>query len=101
MGPTTDFSNFMGAVIDDRAFAKLSGAIDRAHKNADVDVAAGGTYDDSEGYFHPAHRRGEQGSDQRVLHRGVLPGRCWAWRLRRPPLLHGHGSDGGASPSTH
>ena len=51
MGPTTDFSNFMGAVIDDRAFAKLSGAIDRAHKNADVDVAAGGTYDDSEGYF--------------------------------------------------
>jgi 1-pyrroline-5-carboxylate dehydrogenase len=38
-------------VIDDRAFAKLSGAIDRAHKNADVDVAAGGTYDDSEGYF--------------------------------------------------
>ncbi|MEZ5119939.1 MAG: L-glutamate gamma-semialdehyde dehydrogenase [Candidatus Nanopelagicales bacterium] len=51
MGPTTDFSNFMGALIDDRAFAKLSGAIDRAHKNPDVDVAAGGTYDDSEGYF--------------------------------------------------
>jgi 1-pyrroline-5-carboxylate dehydrogenase len=51
MGPTTDFSNFMGALIDDRAFAKLSGAIDRAHKDPDVDVAAGGTYDDSEGYF--------------------------------------------------
>ena len=51
MGPTTDFSNFMGAVIDERAFAKVSAAIDRAGKNADVDVVAGGSYDDSEGYF--------------------------------------------------
>jgi 1-pyrroline-5-carboxylate dehydrogenase len=51
MGPTTDFSNFMGAVIDERAFAKVSGAIDRAGKNADVDVVAGGGCDDSEGYF--------------------------------------------------
>jgi 1-pyrroline-5-carboxylate dehydrogenase len=51
MGPVTDFSNFMSAVIDQRAFAKLSGAIDRAHKNEDVSVVAGGTYDDSEGYF--------------------------------------------------
>ena len=51
MGPVTDFSNFMSAVIDQRAFAKLSGAIDRAHKNEDVSVMAGGTYDDSEGYF--------------------------------------------------
>ena len=47
MGPVTDFSNFMGAVIDDKAFAKVSGAIDRAPKNAEVDVVAGGTYDDS------------------------------------------------------
>ncbi|MCU0279184.1 MAG: L-glutamate gamma-semialdehyde dehydrogenase [Candidatus Nanopelagicales bacterium] len=51
MGPTTDFSNFMAAVIDAKAFAKVSSAIDRAHKNPDVTVAAGGTYDDSEGYF--------------------------------------------------
>ncbi len=51
MGPVTDFSNFMSAVIDQRAFAKLSSAIDRAHKNEDVSVVAGGTYDDSEGYF--------------------------------------------------
>ncbi|MFN8214104.1 MAG: hypothetical protein U0R27_10725 [Candidatus Nanopelagicales bacterium] len=46
----TDFSNFMSAVIDQRAFAKLSGAIDQAHKNEDVSVMAGGTYDDSEEY---------------------------------------------------
>ena len=31
MGPTTDFSNFLGAVIDDRSFARLSAAIDRAN----------------------------------------------------------------------
>ncbi len=51
MGPVDDFSNFMSAVIDGRSFAKVSAAIERAHKAADVEVAAGGTYDDSEGYF--------------------------------------------------
>jgi 1-pyrroline-5-carboxylate dehydrogenase len=51
VGPTTDFSNFMSAVIDNRAFAKISAAIDRAKANPDVDVVAGGGYDDSEGYF--------------------------------------------------
>jgi 1-pyrroline-5-carboxylate dehydrogenase len=51
MGPVTDLSNFMGAVIDDRAFAKHKAAIDRAHAATDIDVVAGGTYDDSEGYF--------------------------------------------------
>ena len=51
MGPVTDLSNFMGAVIDDRAFAKHKDAIDRAHSHADIDVVAGGTYDDSEGWF--------------------------------------------------
>jgi len=30
VGPVTDFSNFMGAVIDGRAFAKHKEAIDRA-----------------------------------------------------------------------
>ncbi len=50
-GDVTDLSNFMGAVIDDRAFAKHKAAIDRAHASAGVQVVAGGTYDDSEGYF--------------------------------------------------
>ncbi|GAA4724605.1 L-glutamate gamma-semialdehyde dehydrogenase [Pedococcus ginsenosidimutans] len=50
-GDVTDLSNFMGAVIDDRAFAKHKDAIDRAHASAGVDVVAGGTYDDSEGWF--------------------------------------------------
>lgn len=50
-GDVTDFSNFMGAVIDDRAFAKHKAAIDMAHSHRDVQVLAGGTYDDSVGYF--------------------------------------------------
>jgi 1-pyrroline-5-carboxylate dehydrogenase len=50
-GDVTDLSNFMGAVIDDRAFAKHAAAIDRAHASAGVDVIAGGKYDDSVGYF--------------------------------------------------
>ncbi|NYG07728.1 1-pyrroline-5-carboxylate dehydrogenase [Phycicoccus badiiscoriae] len=50
-GDVTDLSNFMGAVIDERAFAKHSAAIDRAHATPGVDVVAGGTYDDSEGWF--------------------------------------------------
>jgi 1-pyrroline-5-carboxylate dehydrogenase len=51
MGPVTDFGNFMGAVIDERAFARVSGAIDRAHADDTADVVAGGTYDDSDGFF--------------------------------------------------
>jgi 1-pyrroline-5-carboxylate dehydrogenase len=50
-GDVTDLSNFMGAVIDERAFAKHSAAIDRAHATAGVEVVAGGKYDDSEGWF--------------------------------------------------
>jgi 1-pyrroline-5-carboxylate dehydrogenase len=51
VGPVTDFANFMGAVIDDRAFAKHVAAIDRAHATDSIDVLAGGTYDDSDGWF--------------------------------------------------
>ena len=51
MGDVTDLSNFMGAVIDDRAFAKHKAAIDRAKATNGIDIVAGGTYDDSEGYF--------------------------------------------------
>jgi 1-pyrroline-5-carboxylate dehydrogenase len=51
VGPVTDLSNFMGAVIDRRAFAKHKAALDRARAVDTVAVVAGGTYDDSEGYF--------------------------------------------------
>ncbi|MCX5210286.1 L-glutamate gamma-semialdehyde dehydrogenase [Kitasatospora sp. NBC_00240] len=51
MGDVTDLSNFMSAVIDERAFAKNKAAIDRAQADPSVEVLAGGTYDDSVGYF--------------------------------------------------
>ncbi|SEO69958.1 delta-1-pyrroline-5-carboxylate dehydrogenase [Actinacidiphila rubida] len=51
MGDVTDLTNFIGAVIDDRAFAKNKAAIDRAKADPTVEVVAGGTYDDSVGWF--------------------------------------------------
>ena len=51
MGDVTDFHNFMGAVIDDRSFAKLSAVIDRVRGEEGVEIAAGGMADDTTGYF--------------------------------------------------
>ena len=47
----SDLSLFMGAVIDDRAFAKHAAAIERARHTATITIAAGGTYDDTQGFF--------------------------------------------------
>lgn len=51
MGDVTDLSNFIGAVIDDRSFAKNKAAIDRAKEDPTCEIVAGGSYDDSVGYF--------------------------------------------------
>ncbi|MDH5279016.1 MAG: L-glutamate gamma-semialdehyde dehydrogenase, partial [Actinomycetota bacterium] len=51
MGDVTDLSNFMGAVIDDRAFDKLSGVLQMATADPTIEVVAGGSADDGEGYF--------------------------------------------------
>lgn len=50
-GDPTDLSVFGGAVIDGRSFAKLSGALDRIKNSASCTVLAGGTADDTEGWF--------------------------------------------------
>jgi 1-pyrroline-5-carboxylate dehydrogenase len=47
----SDLSLFMGAVIDARAFAKHAAAIDRARNTATINIAAGGRYDDTQGFF--------------------------------------------------
>ena len=47
MGDVTDLSNFMGAVIDDRAFAKHKAALERAKGDDTISVIAGGTCDDT------------------------------------------------------
>jgi 1-pyrroline-5-carboxylate dehydrogenase len=46
-----DLSLFMGAVIDERAFAKHRAAIERAKSHDGIDVLVGGGLDDSEGWF--------------------------------------------------
>ena len=51
MGSTLDFGNFMSAVIDKRAFDKLSGVLERAAADDTVEVIAGGTASDDVGYF--------------------------------------------------
>jgi 1-pyrroline-5-carboxylate dehydrogenase len=51
VGDVSDFRNFMGAVIDRKAYDKITGYIKHAHAADDVEVIAGGTYDDSVGYF--------------------------------------------------
>jgi len=51
MGDVSDFSNFMGAVIDGRSFARLHEAIDRAKSTPSLSVVAGGQADDTEGWF--------------------------------------------------
>jgi 1-pyrroline-5-carboxylate dehydrogenase len=49
MGDIQDFRNFMGAVIDRRAFDKITGYIEYAREHAHI--VAGGTADDSRGFF--------------------------------------------------
>ncbi|HEU4880920.1 MAG TPA: L-glutamate gamma-semialdehyde dehydrogenase [Longimicrobium sp.] len=51
VGDVSDFRNFMGAVIDRKAYDKITGYIKHAHEADGVEVIAGGTFDDSTGYF--------------------------------------------------
>lgn len=50
-GDIEDFSNFMGAVISEKAFKKISGYIDFAKESDDAEIIYGGSCDDSTGYF--------------------------------------------------
>lgn len=51
MGSPDDTSNFINAVIDNRAFDKLSKYIDNAKEDKDAEVIIGGNHDNSKGYF--------------------------------------------------
>jgi 1-pyrroline-5-carboxylate dehydrogenase len=51
VGDVCDFRNFMNAVIDEAAFKSITGYIEIARNDPDMDILCGGTYDDSEGYF--------------------------------------------------
>jgi 1-pyrroline-5-carboxylate dehydrogenase len=51
MGPTEDFRNFINAVIDERAFDKISKYIDNAKNDSSVEIIVGGGHDKTKGYF--------------------------------------------------
>lgn len=51
MGGTEDFSNFINAVIDEKAFDRIAKYIDDAKASDKVEVIAGGGHDKSKGYF--------------------------------------------------
>lgn len=51
MGSPADTSNFVNAVIDERAFDKIAGYIDYVKTQADAEIITGGNYDKTNGYF--------------------------------------------------
>ena len=51
MGDVADFRNFMGAVIDDRAFTRIRDHLEQARRDSGVRLVAGGGTDDSVGWF--------------------------------------------------
>lgn len=51
MGDVEDFTNFMNAVIDERAFNKIISYIDWAKDSDNSEFITGGGYDDSIGFF--------------------------------------------------
>lgn len=51
IGTPEDTTNFVNAVIDERAFDKISGFIDYCKSQSDAEIITGGNYDKSKGYF--------------------------------------------------
>jgi 1-pyrroline-5-carboxylate dehydrogenase len=51
MGSPEDFTNFINAVIDERAFDKITSYIANAKNDPSVEIVAGGGFDKSKGYF--------------------------------------------------
>lgn len=51
MGSPLDFTHFVNAVIDERAFNSITAYIDKVKASDDADVVIGGEYDKSKGWF--------------------------------------------------
>ncbi len=89
MGDVQDFRNFMGAVIDKRAFEKITGYIGEGKKKAKV--LAGGGAADTTGYFieptliqanHPDHKLLREEVFGPVVAAHVYPDDKWADTLK-------------------
>lgn len=54
IGDPSDHTNFIGPVIHEPSFKKLSGVIDAAKNDSELELLVGGMYDNSKGYYiHP------------------------------------------------
>ena len=54
VGPPQEFGNFIGPVIHQASFDKLSKVIDEARSDSELELLVGGKYDASQGYYiHP------------------------------------------------
>lgn len=51
MGPPTDFSNFLCAVIDEAAFDSIKGYVDHAREHPELEIMIGGGCDKTTGYY--------------------------------------------------
>ncbi|KAJ5727385.1 hypothetical protein N7493_005205 [Penicillium malachiteum] len=51
VGEPTEFTNFCGPVIHEASFNKLSGVIDEAKNDPELELLAGGSYDSSKGWY--------------------------------------------------
>ncbi|HYC33697.1 MAG TPA: L-glutamate gamma-semialdehyde dehydrogenase [Gemmatimonadales bacterium] len=90
MGDVADFRNFMGAVIDRRAFTRIREHLERAERDPGVEIVAGGGTDDSIGWFveptllkveDPAYRLMCEEIFGPVLTAHVYPAAKWAETL--------------------
>ena len=72
MGDPRDFSNFMCAVIDERALAKHSDALELAKASGDAEITVGGEIDDSEGLFVEPTIIETTDPDFELLHREIF-----------------------------
>jgi 1-pyrroline-5-carboxylate dehydrogenase len=91
MGDVADFRNFMGAVIDRRAFTRIRDHLEAARSAPGVKIIAGGGADDSVGYFvqptllqveDPAYRTMCEEIFGPVLTVYVYPAAKWSETLR-------------------
>src|SRR3989441_424356 len=91
MGDPADFRNFVGAVIDRKAFDKIKGYIEAARQAPGVKILAGGRADDTDGYFieptliqadDPGYRTMREEIFGPVLTVHVYPAARWAETLR-------------------
>jgi 1-pyrroline-5-carboxylate dehydrogenase len=91
VGDVADLGNFMGAVIDDKAFASISGYLDLARHSPTASIVAGGRADGTTGWFidptvvqvtDPRHRLMSEEIFGPVVTLHVYPAARWQETLR-------------------